>query len=140
MTRRTNQTAKAKPGKQTTRRTNRIPNRKTNTGERAIMNKQTEKYLAPVQALNALMVENVEKIVALQIKRFEENAKLAVDQLKAVTSVKDVDGLKEFLNGYAEVARQFGERSVEDARTIIELGNTSSVKAQSIFKDAVSTN
>jgi phasin family protein len=104
------------------------------------MNKQTEKYLAPVQALNALMVENVEKIVALQIKRFEENAKLAVDQLKAVTSVKDVDGLKEFLNGYAEVARQFGERSVEDARTIIELGNTSSVKAQSIFKDAVSTN
>ena len=104
------------------------------------MNKQTEKYLAPVQALNALLVDNVEKLVSLQIKRFEENAKLAVEQLKAATAIKDVDGLKEYMGTYAEVARQFGERSVEDVRTIIELGNTSSAKAQSIWKDAVSAN
>lgn len=104
------------------------------------MNAQIEKYFSPVQELNALTVDNVEKIVSLQLKRIEENAKLGVEQLKAAAAVKDVDGLKEYLGNYAEVLRQISEHSVEDIRMVFDLGNAFSSEARRIFKDAMKTN
>lgn len=104
------------------------------------MNEQVEKYMAPVQELNALAVENVEKILNLQIKRIEETAKLGIEQLKAAASIKDVEGFQGYFSNYAETLRQLGERTAEDVRTVYELGNNYSTQAQRIFKDALKTN
>ena len=104
------------------------------------MNAQLEKYFTPVQELNALAVDNVEKIVSLQIKRIEENAKIGVEQLKAAAAVKDVDGLKDYLSNYAEALRQISQHTVEDIRTVFDLGNAFSSEARRIFKDATKVN
>jgi phasin family protein len=108
--------------------------------EGSIMNAQVEKYMAPVQELNALAVANVEKIVALQMKRIEETAKLGIEQLKAAAAIKDFEGLQGYVTNYAESLRQFGESAAEDVRTVYELGNSYSTEAQRILKDALKTN
>ena len=104
------------------------------------MNAQMEKYVAPVQELNSLAVSNIEKITNLQVKRFEESAKVGLEQLKAATAVKDADTLKEFLTGYTEAVRQLSESTVADARTLLELGNSYTTEAQRILKDSLNTN
>ena len=104
------------------------------------MNVQVEKYMAPVQELNALAVENVEKVINLQIKRIEETAKLGIEQIKAAASIKDAQGFQGYFSTYAETLRQIGERAAEDARAVYELGNNYSAQAQRIFKDALKTN
>ena len=104
------------------------------------MNAQAEKYIAPVKELNALAIENIEKLVSMQVKRFEEAAKVGVEQLKAAAAVKDVDGVKDFFTGYAEAVRALSEKTIEDVRTVFELGNTYSTEAQRIYKDALKVN
>ena len=104
------------------------------------MNTQAEKYIAPVQELNTLAIENIEKLVNMQVKRFEETAKLGVEQLKAAAAVKDVDGMKDFFTAYAEAVRALSEKTIEDVRTVFELGNAYSNEAQRICKDALKIN
>lgn len=104
------------------------------------MNAQLDKYIGPVREFNELTIENVEKIVSLQIKRLEENTRIGVDQLKGAASVKDVEGFKDYLGGCAEVMRLLTEKAVEDARTAFEMGNTFHSEAQRIFKDALNVN
>ena len=104
------------------------------------MNAQIEKYLTPVQELNTLTVTNVEKIVSLQVKRIEENAKIGLEQLKAAAAVKDADGLKDYFTNYADAMRQISEHTVEDLRTVFELGNAFGSEARRIFKDAMKVN
>ena len=104
------------------------------------MNAQVEKYMAPVQELNALAVESVEKVVNLQLKRIEETAKLGIEQFKAAASIKDAEGFQGYFSNYAENLRKLGERAAEDARMVYELGNNYNAQAQRIFKDALKTN
>ena len=104
------------------------------------MNAQAEKYIAPVQELNALAIENIEKLVNIQVKRFEETAKVGVEQLKAAAAVKDVDGIKDFFTSYAEAVRSLSEKTIEDVRAAFELGNSYTSEAQRIYKDALKIN
>jgi phasin family protein len=104
------------------------------------MNAQVEKYFTPVQELNTLAIENLEKLVNLQVKRFEETARISVEQMKAATAIKDAEGLKDFLGNYTETVRKLSENTVEDARTIIEMGTTYSNEAKRIFKDSLKAN
>ena len=104
------------------------------------MNAQMDKYIAPAKELNDLAIENFEKVIALQMKRLEENTKIGVDQLKGAAAVKDVEGFKEYLGGCADLARSLTEKAVEDARTAFEWSNAYHTEAQRIFKDALKSN
>ena len=115
---------------------NKSPGTKRNT----VMNPQVEKYIAPVNELNALAIDNIEKLISLNVKRFEETAKAGIEQLRAAAAIKDVEDVKAYLNSYAETIRQIGERTVEDTRAVLEMGNSYTSEAQRIFKDALKTN
>ncbi len=104
------------------------------------MNAQLDKYIAPVKELNELTIDNIEKVVALQIKRLEENTRIGVEQWKGASAVKDADGFKQYLGGCAEVARTMTEKAVEDARTAFEWSTAYQTEAQRIFKDVFKTN
>ena len=103
------------------------------------MNAQVEKYFTPVQELNTLTVDNVEKLVNLQIKRIQEHATFSIEQMKAASSVKDADSLKAYMADYADSMRQLSERTVEDVRAVFELGNAFTTEAQRIMQDAFKT-
>ena len=68
------------------------------------MNAQVDKFFAPVRELNALAVENVEKVIGIQMKYIEDSAKLGIESLKGAAAISDVDGLKDYLAKQAEVS------------------------------------
>ena len=96
------------------------------------MNAQAEKYFAPVSALNALTLENAEKLLELQIQSVNDTARLGFDQLKSAADIRDIDGLKKYFSGQAEVAQTLGERLVRDGQTAVELGISYTDKVQQI--------
>jgi phasin family protein len=104
------------------------------------MNEQFEKYVGPVRELNALAIANMEKIADLQLKFFGDSLKAGVEQLKSVAAVTDAEGFKSYVNSQVAVSKQFTERSIEDSRTVAELGNSYAAEVQKVVKDAFKVN
>ncbi len=97
---------------------------------------QFKAAFAPFQKLNALGVENVEKLAALQINRLETYSKLGISQLKAALAVQDADSLKTFLEDQQEVAKTVREELVADAKSVVELGEKFTAEAQNVAKES----
>lgn len=101
------------------------------------MNVQTAKYFEPVREINSLALENVEKLLDIQLKSINDTVKLSVEQLKAAADIKDVDGLKEYFTDQAEVVKSLGERYVKDGQSALELGVSYTDKVQQIVSDTI---
>ncbi len=101
------------------------------------MNEQFEKYFAPVKELNTLAVNNYEKLLDLQLKYFEDSAKVGVESLKNASAINDAEGFKDFINTQVETSKQFTERAIEDSKTALELGNSYVAEVQKVVKDSI---
>ena len=101
------------------------------------MNAQVDKYLAPFRELNALAVENAEKVIDMQMKYIEENAKIGLESMKEAAAITDVEGLKAYMTKQAEVSKTLAERTMADGRSMVELGNSYTAELQKIMKDAI---
>jgi phasin family protein len=91
---------------------------------------------APIRELNNVAVENIEKIVNIQMKALEETSKAGVESLKGAAAVSDLEGLKTYLTNQAEVSRQLTERALADTKSVMELGNSYNSEVQKVVKDA----
>ena len=101
------------------------------------MNVQAGKYFEPVREINALALENVEKLLDIQLKSINDTAKLSVEQLKSAADINDVDGLKKYFTDQAEMVKTLGERFVKDSQAALELGVSYTDKVQQIVTDTV---
>ena len=100
------------------------------------MNEQFEKYITPVRELNSLAISNLEKITDIQLKYFEDSIKAGVEQLKSVAAINDAEGFKNYVTAQAAVSKQLTERTIEDSRTVAELGTSYAGEVQKVVKDA----
>ena len=101
------------------------------------MNVQAGKYFEPVREINALALENVEKLLDIQLKSINDTARLSVEQLKSAADINDVDGLKKYFTDQAEMVKTLGERFVKDSQAALELGVSYTDKVQQIVTDTV---
>ena len=101
------------------------------------MNVQTEKYLEPVREINTLALENVEKLLDIQLKSINDTTRLGVEQLKSASDIKDVDGLKKYFTDQAELVKSLGERFVKDTQAALELGTSYTDKVQQIMTETI---
>ncbi len=101
------------------------------------MNVQAAKYLEPVREINTLALENVEKLLNIQLKSINDTARLGVEQMKAAADIKDVDGLKKYFTEQAEVVKSLGERLVQDGQSALELGVSYTDKVQQVVNDTL---
>ena len=101
------------------------------------MNVQTGKYFEPVREINALALENVEKLLDIQLKSINDTARLSVEQLKSAADIKDVDGLKKYITDQAEAVKSLGERFIKDSQTALELGVNYTDKVQQIVSETI---
>ena len=101
------------------------------------MNVQTEKYFEPVREINALALENVEKLLDIQLKSINDTARLGVDRLKAAVDIKDIDSLKKYFTDQTETVKSLGERFVKDTQTALEIGASYTDKVQQIVTESV---
>lgn len=102
------------------------------------MNEQFEKYYAPVKDLNALAVNNFEKLLELQLKYFEDSTKAGIESLKSVVAINDAEGFKDYINAQVETSKQFTERAIEDGKNALELSNNYASEVQKVVKDTLS--
>ena len=101
------------------------------------MNVQPGKYFEPVRAINALALENVEKLLDIQLRSINDTARLSVEQLKSAADVRDVDGLKQYFAEQAEVVKSLGERFIKDSQAALELSVNYTDKVQQVVADTI---
>lgn len=101
------------------------------------MNVQTRKYFEPVREINTLALENVEKLLDIQLKSINDTSRLGLEQLKSAADIKDVDGLKKYFTEQAEMVKTLGERFVKDSQAALELGVSYTDKVQQVVADTI---
>ena len=94
------------------------------------------KLFTPVHELNALIVNNIEKLVAFQLKTIKEGARVGVESLKGATAVRDLEGLKVYIEGQTDVAKGVAEGIVADTRKVVDLGQSYTKAATEIVESA----
>ncbi len=90
---------------------------------------------APLNELKGLTFENLDKVVNLQLSALEQNTKASLDQLRDVAAISSLDGLKDYFIAQSDIAKQVAERAVEDARALVDLGNSYTNDAQEIVRE-----
>jgi phasin family protein len=98
---------------------------------------QTKKAFAPAQELSRLVVDNAEKLVALQLASVQSYFTLAFSQLKAALEVDDAEAFQKYIAKQNELVKSVGERFADDAQKVTELGNDFSAKALKLGQESV---
>ena len=101
----------------------------------SIMNTFITDITAPLNELKGLTFENLDKVVNLQLSALEQNTKASLDQLRDVAAISSLDGLKDYFIAQSDIAKQVAERAVEDARALVDLGNSYTNDAQEIVRE-----
>ncbi|NKB36699.1 MAG: TIGR01841 family phasin [Gammaproteobacteria bacterium] len=101
-----------------------------------IINTQFDQFAAPLKEINELSVKNFETVADLNLKAAEENVKIGIEQVKNAAGVSDAESWKNYLASQAEVTQGLNDRMVENAKTVVELGNAYAAEMQRIFKDS----
>ena len=91
-----------------------------------------EGLLEPIQKFNTAVFATAQKLTARQTASLMTYTELALDQLKAASEVKDVEGLQTFLSKQTDVLKEVGERLWADTKAIAEMGIEFVSEAQKI--------
>jgi phasin family protein len=98
---------------------------------------QTNKALAPMQELNRSVVDNTEKLVALQISSVQSYYALGFTLLRAALEVKDAETFQAYIAKQNELVKSASEKFAGDAKAVTELGRDFSAKAQELGEESV---
>lgn len=98
---------------------------------------EINKALAPVDAFNRLFIENVEKLVALQIASLQSYYALGFTNLKALLEVHDPEAFKAYIGKHQEFVRGVTSQLADDAQAVAELGGDFSAKVKRLGEQRV---
>lgn len=101
------------------------------------LNEQAGKMLEPMTKMGELAVANFEKLGELQVESLKSYQALTVAQLRAALKVKDVEGLKTYLNAYNDFLQTVGEKVAADVKALVDLGNETGVQVTKIAEEAL---
>ena len=82
---------------------------------------QTKNMYAPMRKMNALMVENMEKMTDFQIEALKSYSKMGVNQLKNATEIKDAESVRDFTASQAELMSTLSKKVLEDAKSMADM-------------------
>ena len=103
-----------------------------------LFNVDAVKMAAPMREFNQLALSHMEKLVALNLESSKAYAELTLAQLKAVSEVRDFDGLQSLVGRQNDVVKQVGEKLAADARAVVELNKAFNMDAQKLAKESLS--
>ena len=97
---------------------------------------QVKSLSGPMGKINALMIANIEKIAEFQLGAVKSYAELAMEQVKQVSEVRDIEGLKEFGTTQNEMASKLGEKVMEDMKALGEIGMEFKTEVEELIAEA----
>ena len=99
--------------------------------------KQFEEALAPVKALNKLALENVERVVELNLDSMRKYADVVLDSWKGALAVSDIKSGQEYLAKQGQVAQEVVKSLAEDAKAAAEIGQEYARDVQKVVTESV---
>ncbi|MGO2263993.1 phasin family protein [Halomonas sp.] len=106
-----------------------------NTNE---MNQQFDNvFMAPARAYAALTIDYAEKMLNAQVEANQAYAETGINQLRQLTSVKDPQGLRNYMEGQQQVVKQLAERVKGDADKVVSLQQDYFKKSQKLTEENV---
>lgn len=100
---------------------------------------QLASLTAPAKKLNALAVDNFEKLAQFQLENAKAYTDLSVEQLRAALDVNDAKSLQAFVSNQQKVAKTVGEKLTADAQTLAALGKQFATEVQKLAQENVAT-
>lgn len=78
--------------------------------------------IEPMGKINKLVTESIQSTLKFQMESAKKYSELAADQLKALSSVKDLESMQEFVKGQADSLAKFNEQIMNDVHAMGESG------------------
>ncbi|HSH57977.1 MAG TPA: phasin family protein [Halomonas sp.] len=94
-------------------------------------------FLAPARAFAALSLDYTEKLVNAQLEATKAYTDLNLAQLRRLVEVKDAEGLKSYVEGQQEAAKQLTERLKGDAEKVVALQQEFVQESQKLTEGSV---
>jgi phasin family protein len=94
-------------------------------------------FVAPARAFAALSVDYTEKLVNAQLEATKAYADTNLAQLRSLVEVKDAEGLKSYLEGQQQVAKELSERMKGDAEKVVALQQEFVQESQKLTEGSV---
>ncbi|RUR40720.1 phasin family protein [Vreelandella populi] len=106
-----------------------------NTNE---MNQQFDNvFMAPARAYAALTIDYAEKMLNAQMEASQAYTDAGIQQLRQLSSVKDPQELRRYMEGQQQVVKQMAERAKGDADKVVSLQQDYFQKSQKLTQESV---
>ena len=96
-----------------------------------------EKLVEPLKALNDLTFKSIEQITAVQLKAFQDNAKIGMYALNTASEIKDIDSFKNYLESQFAVSQYVSDNTVVDVKEITELSSSFATDAKEVVEKSI---
>ena len=94
-----------------------------------------EQGFAPVRELNKLALEDLEKLVKLQLASVKTYSELALGQIQAASEAKGIEDVSALFTRQYETAQKVAEKLVRDTKNVMDfLGDSYVSKLENIVK------
>ncbi|RUR30509.1 phasin family protein [Vreelandella nanhaiensis] len=106
-----------------------------NTNE---MNQQFDNvFMAPARAYAALTIDYAERMLNAQMEASQAYTDAGIQQLRQLSSIKDPQELRHYMEGQQQVVRQMAERVKDDADKVVSLQRDYFQKSQKLTQESV---
>ena len=104
------------------------------------VNKQFEKtVLGPARSYAALVTEHAEALAGIQFDAAKAYTDLALKQVRAAADIRDAEGVKSYVAGQSDMARQVSDRVKKDVEKLASANQSFVRKTQKLTEDSVAT-
>jgi len=94
-------------------------------------------FFGPARAYASLTVDYAEKLAHAQLDATKAYTDTGLAQLRTLTSVKDAEGLKSYMEGQQKVAKDLAERLKGDAEKVVALQQDFVQQSQKLTEENV---
>lgn len=86
------------------------------------LTEQSQLFFGPFMEANQLMMDQLQKLVDLQVNAVPGYADLHLSQLQKLSTVKDADSFKKFLDDQVATSNALREKIMADSQALSDLG------------------
>jgi len=94
-------------------------------------------FMAPARAYMNLSIDYSEKLMNAQLDANKAYVDTGIAQMRQLLSVKDVDGLRSYMEGQQKVAKELAERVKGDTDKVVSLQQDFLQKSQKLTEENV---
>ncbi|WP_240724890.1 phasin family protein [Onishia niordana] len=94
-------------------------------------------FFGPARAYAAMSLDYSEKLVGAQLDAFKAYSDASLSQARAAMDIKDAEGLRSYIEGQQNTAKDLGERVKNDAEKVVALNQDFAQQSQKLVESSV---